>query len=381
MNYTVTYLSALSQIEAKAWDSITKDATPFMQYAFLNALETSGCVQLSTGWQPHHMLIQHDNQLVAVLPLYIKYHSYGEYVFDHQWAQAYQHYNMRYYPKLLSSTPFTPVTGPRLVCTQPALFDSLLEFALQQIQLLCDTHGLSSWHCLFTPAAQTKSWQSVPLLKRTGVQFHWHNPGYESFDDYLAKLQSKKRKTIKRERRRIQEQGIQHYWTQAGDMTNTDWLHFYQCYCATYVKRDQTPYLNLDFFQKIAVAKPHNVLCLMAKQEDRLIASSLFFVSDTTLYGRYWGCLEEKDALHFETCYYQGIEYAIRHSLAHFDAGAQGEHKISRGFEPIETLSWHWINSPEFREPIRQYVTQESELVTAYHEECKTLLPFKQGFI
>ena len=378
MNYTVTYLTALSQIDEQVWDRITKNATPFMQYAFLSALETSGCVQQSTGWQPNHMIIEQDNVPIAVMPLYVKYHSYGEYVFDQEWAQAYQHYEMRYYPKLLSAIPFTPVTGPRLACTQPALFESLLEFALEHIQLLCNAHGFSSWHCLFTPQTQTHIWQSKPLLHRTGVQFHWQNREYDSFDHYLSTLQSKKRKTIKRERRRILEQGIQHHWMQAGNMSETDWQGFYQCYCATYIKRRQTPYLNLNFFQTIATANPQGILCLMAKQDDTLIACSLFFTSDTTLFGRYWGCIEDKDSLHFETCYYQGIDYAIRYSLQSFDAGAQGEHKLTRGFEPIQTNSWHWINSPEFREPIQRYVTQESELIKGYQDDCKTLLPFKQ---
>ena len=378
MNYTVTYLSALSQIEEKVWDSIASDSTPFLQYAFLNALETSGCVQQTTGWQPHHMIVKLDNIPVAVLPLYIKHHSYGEYVFDQEWARAYHQYEMRYYPKLLSSIPFTPVTGPRLICAQPALFDSVLAFTLEQIRLLCDTVGFSSWHCLFTPQAQSKNWQNLPLLQRTGVQFQWQNRQYESFDHYLATLHSKKRKTIKRERRRMSEQGIQHHWTQAGDMSETDWLNFYQCYCSTYVKKGQIPYLNLNFFETIAAAKPNNIVCLMAKQADKLIACSLFFTSDTTLFGRYWGCIEEKDALHFETCLYQGIDYTIDHSLQYFDAGAQGEHKLSRGFEPVATCSWHWINSPRFREPIRHYVARESELIKDYHEDCKTLLPFKQ---
>ena len=282
MNYTLTYLSAISEIEEKIWDGIAADSTPFMRHAFLHALETSGCVQLSSGWQPNHMVIQQDDVTIAVLPLYIKYHSYGEYVFDQEWARAYQQYGMRYYPKLLSAIPFTPVTGPRLVSQMPELPEHLFVFVAEQIRLLCDAHTLSTWHCLFTPASQARSWQGLPLLRRRGVQFHWLNKGYTTFDDFLATMNSKKRKTIKRERRRVLEQAIQHTWIQAGDMSDSDWLDFYQCYSSTYLKRGQTPYLNLKFFQKLSETMPDYFLCLFAKQENKLIASALFCVDDST---------------------------------------------------------------------------------------------------
>ena len=374
--FTAAFFNTLDQIDPEVWDGLAQASTPFMLHAFLNTLETSGCVHNKTGWQPHHLMILEDETPVAVMPLYIKHHSSGEYVFDHEWAQAYYRYGQDYFPKLVSSIPFTPVTGTRLAISETTSKTAVFDFAKQAVQKRCE-QGFSSWHCLFTPPQQADVWQGTGLLKRLGVQFHWFNKKYQSFDEFLATMNAKKRKNIKRERRLVQEQGIEFIWKTPTQMTSSDWQDFFHCYATTYLVRNQAPYLNLEFFQSLAQQMSHQMLCLMAYKDQRFIASSLFFYDEHTLYGRYWGCLEEIEFLHFETCYYQGIDYAIRHNFKRFDAGAQGEHKIIRGFEPVDTHSWHWIQDESFRKPIATFVEREAEMVRLYQENAREYLPFK----
>ena len=360
------------------WEKLAGSRNPFLRYEFLQALEQSACTSTETGWQPSHLVIKSGGAVVGVAPAYLKSHSMGEYVFDWAWAEAYQRYGMRYYPKLLIAVPFTPSRGPRLLLDPsfraqltegevPALLDSLI-----------DDLGVHSWHLLFPDEADQQLLRHDGQLHRIGCQFHWHNRSYQSFDDFLAELTSRKRKSIRKERRQVAEQGITFARYHGRDVSDQVLSAFYVFYQATYLKRGQRPYLNQTFFEQIRERLPEHLTLIMAIRGGEMIAGALFMTGEDTLYGRYWGCLEEYDHLHFETCYYQGIELAIERGLMRFDAGAQGEHKLVRGFEPAITHSWHGIAHPGFREAIEAFTQDEAEQVQGYFDEAHSVLPFKQ---
>lgn len=375
--FEIRTLTSIHDISADSWDRFSGSGNPFLRHSFLSALETSGCTTRATGWQPSHLLFYQRDQLVGVAPAYLKSHSMGEYVFDWAWADAYQRYNLPYYPKLLLAVPFTPSEGARLLLSPEVrewLTTETLNAALDQ----CATRlGAHSWHLLFPHPEDQRLLVQPGRLHRIGCQFHWHNRDYHSFDDFLATLTSRKRKSIRRERRQVQEQGISFAHYSGTLMPDSILAAFYTFYEATYLKRGQRPYLNIGFFRELQAQQPEQLHIVMAVCDGELIAGALFMIGDNTLYGRYWGCLAEYDHLHFEACYYQGIELAIERKLALFDAGAQGEHKLIRGFEPVITHSWHWVAHPGFNDALLRYTAEETEQVMAYKESALAALPYR----
>ncbi|WP_346837125.1 GNAT family N-acetyltransferase [Microbulbifer sp. SAOS-129_SWC] len=372
-------MSSIDDIPAADWDRLKADTSPFLRHAFFAALEHSGCTTATTGWQPAHLVLRRGERTVGIIPAFRKYHSMGEYVFDWAWADAYARYDLDYYPKLLMAVPFTPAQGARLLL-EPELREQLtpddLHGLLNDIAARLDCH---SWHLLFPQAADRPLLERPDSLHRLGCQFHWINRDYESFDDFLATLTSRKRKSIRKERRQVAEQGIEftHFPGTAlpGHILET----FFTFYQATYLKRGQRPYLNLEFFRMLRAKQPEQMHIVMALKDEQMIAGALFLLGEGTLYGRYWGCLEEYQHLHFETCYYQGIELAIARGLHRFDAGAQGEHKLVRGFEPQLTHSWHWVAHRGFTRAIGDFCREEAEEVRAYRESALQALPYRRA--
>ncbi|HEV7856049.1 MAG TPA: GNAT family N-acetyltransferase, partial [Herminiimonas sp.] len=305
--------------------------------------------------------------------LYAKNHSYGEYVFDWAWADAYERNGMAYYPKLLSAIPFTPVTGSRLLAHDAEAMIALVA-AITAVQ---KSNAFSSTHVLYPPPQQAEILHEAGFMLRTGVQFHWLNAGYQNFEQFLETLERKKRKNIRAERRKVQEAGMTFRQVEGRDATETDWLFFKRCYDHTYAAHRSTPYLNLDFFLRIGATMPQNILLIVAERDGRPIASSLVIHDNNTLFGRYWGALEHVDCLHFETAYYQPLEYCIAQKIASFEGGAQGEHKMARGFLPQKTWSAHWLAHPAFSDAIERFLERESGGIAAYMDELNEHNPFK----
>ncbi|WP_333872872.1 GNAT family N-acetyltransferase [Methylobacter sp.] len=374
----VKQIHSLAQVDCTAWNRLAGDAYPFLRHEFLLALEQSGSVSGQTGWEPAHLLVMAEDELVAFMPLYLKRHSWGEYVFDHQWAQAYQQQGIDYYPKWLTAIPLTPCQGARIVSKAAVDPVEVMPLLLAFIKQRSDELGISSWHCLFPVEQQTERLRSMGLSIREGVQFHWFNRGYCDFNDFLQTLNAGKRKMIKRERRRVSEQGVSLLRIAGPDISESQWQVFFQFYTMTYLKRGSQPYLNPAFFEQIAATMAEQLLLVLAVKDGNTIATALSFVGTDTLYGRYWGCHEEYDSLHFEVCYYQGLDYCIERGLKRFDSGAQGEHKISRGFEPITTYSAHWIKDARFAKAIEQFLAREQEAIRLYKQDAASYLPFKQ---
>lgn len=370
--------TSIHDIPRADWDALCPDRYPFVSHAFLQALEDSGCTAADTGWAPAHLTFWLDGELAGVAPAFLKSHSMGEYVFDWAWADAYHRYGEPYYPKLLLAAPFTPCLGPRLLLNdrlRNAVSPSQLHHLLDSAS---EAAGAHSWHLLFPDASDQRLLDQPGSLHRIGCQFHWHNRDFQSFDDFLAELTSRKRKTIRKERRQVVESGVSFQRFSGSDTPDEVLRTFYQFYTATYLKRGQRPYLNEDFFRKLWLPLPDQVHLIMATRNGTMIAGALFLTGEHTLYGRYWGCLEEYEFLHFETCYYQGIELAIELGLAVFDAGAQGEHKLIRGFEPVTTHSWHGIHHPGFRGAIKQFTVEEADHVRQYVDDARLALPYRQ---
>ncbi len=375
-DYRTRILSSLAEAGQSAWDGLVQaqtDANPFLSYAFLHALHESGSASEDSGWQPQFLTLWRGDALAAALPMYAKFHSYGEYVFDWAWADAYRRNGLDYYPKLLSAIPFTPVTGSRLMATDDAARAALLQ-ALLGVQ---QASGLSSTHILYPPQAEALQLEAAGFLLRKGVQFHWQNESYDSFEQFLATLEQKKRKNIRAERRKVQEAGIAMRRVEGRDATEADWRFFKRCYDHTYREHYSTPYLNLDFFLRIGAAMPDNVLLVVAERDGRPIASSLLVYDRHALYGRYWGCVEHHPCLHFETAYYQPLEFCIERRIAAFEGGAQGEHKMARGFLPQQTWSAHWLAHPGFSDAVERFLAQEGKGVEAYVGELNERSPFK----
>ncbi|MCS0589990.1 GNAT family N-acetyltransferase [Massilia norwichensis] len=380
MNYRTHIASSLSEIGQTAWDGLVArqdNANPFLSYAFLHALHESGSATPETGWQPQFIVLYDDagdgEQLVAALPLYVKGHSYGEYVFDWAWADAYQRNGLDYYPKLLSAIPFTPVTGSRLLAVDARARAALIE-VLQGTQQASD---VSSTHILFPPDEQARQLGEAGYLLRSGVQFHWMNAGYASFDEFLSTLEQKKRKNIRAERRKVLEAGVTMRRVRGIDATDDDWRFFTRCYRHTYAEHYSKPYLNLDFFRRIGREMPANLLLVIAERNGEPIAASLVVHDETTLYGRYWGALEHVPCLHFETAYYQPLEFCIEQKIQVFEGGAQGEHKMARGFLPTRTWSAHWLAHPSFSNAVETFLQRESGGIDDYIDELNERNPFK----
>jgi hypothetical protein len=376
VNYRTRIVSSLSDIGQSQWDALVaaqKNGNPFLSFAFLDALHETGCASEDTGWQPQYLTLWHRERLEAALPLYVKSHSYGEYVFDWAWADAYRRNGLDYYPKLLSAIPFTPVSGSRLLARDTAAQAALLD-ALCMLQR---NSGLSSTHVLFPPEAQARALETAGFMLRTGVQFHWLNQGYRDFDDFLETLDRKKRKNIRAERRKVRDAGVGFRQVQGAVATEADWHFFKRCYDHTYAAHYSTPYLNLDFFLRLGATMPQHLLLIVAERAGKPIASSLVVHDDQTLYGRYWGAIEEVPCLHFETAYYQPLEFCIAHRIACFEGGAQGEHKMARGFLPQKTWSAHWLAHPAFADAIEHFLRRETGGIDAYIDELGERTPFK----
>ena len=376
---TSIWVDSVQDIDESAFNSLRKCNYPFISYQFLSALEQSGVCCHETGWQPKFLCIYQDKMLIGLLPGYIKTHSYGEYVFDWSWAHAYDQHQLPYYPKLINAIPFTPVMGPRFLSSGVLADDELAHAMAAAVKEFCSASELSSWHCLFPDQQHHAVMESIEgLLSRTDCQYHWNNRGYQSFDDFLQRMTSRKRKNIKKERKKIAEQGLSIERLCGNEICPEHLQHFYLFYHSTYLKRGRQGYLNQDFFERTLAHLREQILLVLAYRDEQPIAGSLFFYDENALYGRYWGCLEEYDSLHFECCYYQGIEYCIEQGLSKFDPGTQGEHKIARGFEPTFTRSLHYIAHPDFHDAIRRFVDQERSHIEAYAREARTLLPFNQ---
>lgn len=374
--FTHQWFSDINQIDVHEWTRLFGNE-PFTRHAFLYALEQSHCVNKETGWQPQHLAIYEADKLVALAPGYLKSHSYGEYVFDWAWAEAYEQHGLAYYPKWLSGVPFSPIEGQRIAIAHTNT-QSVYEYIKKQLNLTSVEQGWSGWHANFCPKVQAQALCTDDIMQRVGVQFQWFNKGFKTFDDFLNTLTARKRKTLKKERAKIAQQNITIEWLQGSHLSPETMQLFCEFYQSTYLKRSgHLGYLNIEFFTLLQALMGDQLIIMLAKKDNKIVAATLSLQGKNTLYGRYWGASEEIDSLHFELCYYQGIEFAIKHNLHCFHSGAQGEHKIPRGFEPVFTYSSHYIVEPDFRAAINDYLKRERQHMTIYKTQCADLLPFK----
>jgi predicted N-acyltransferase len=429
---TIRFVDSIFAIGKEAWQSLSNTDYPFLRFEFLAALEDSQCIDSikpanlmfdsETGWLPYYAVLESKDNitgetcLLAIAPIFKKLHSYGEYVFDWLWADAYQQHGFNYYPKLVWAIPFTPATGPRIVSLGDAEEQSMYYQQIANgLTAQCQQKEFSSWHCLFSDSIAQESLAQYAfvkdslvknalnqpdaepflesslepfILERTSCQFHWFNNNgngqtFRDFDNYLQTFTSRKRKNVNKERRRLIESGFELSRKLGDEMTAEDIADFYHCYQLTYAKRNMRGYLTLDFFQQLLLSMPDQLMLVQAKLKDecgklsKTLACALYFYDQETLYGRYWGCKQEYDSLHFECCYYQGIEFCIEHQLKRFDPGTQGEHKISRGFQPTLCHSQHWIAQPDFRRAIKGFLKQEGQQIETYAAQASRHLPFK----
>ncbi len=365
-------LAGIGDIDPGSWDDLLTDDNPFLRHAFLFALEESGSASIATGWQPQHLLYR-DKQgnISAAMPLYVKTHSYGEFVFDWAWADAYQRAELAYYPKLLCAVPFSPIRGARILGTQPAAM-------MAAARSLSVEAGYSSLHVLFTKGSNEAFLASEGLLLRTDCQFHWENHDYSNFDQFLASMRSERRRKIRRERKEIRAAGFKFSWLTGHEMDSGLIEIIYDLLAITYRVRGRLPYLKISFFKLLVKLMPDNIRILLVNLNHQVVACAFYLQSQNCLYGRYWGSNSHYPLLHFETCYYQGIDYCLGQNLRYFDPGTQGEHKLLRGFEPREVHSWHWIRNTAMSNAIADYLQRERKLVTNYIEQCRHCLPFKR---
>jgi len=367
----------IAEIDAASWNALGATPYPFLRHEFLAALEAEDCLGERYGWLPRHLTLWDTGQrLVAAAPVYLKFNSYGEFVFDWSWADAYERNGLRYYPKLVSASPYTPATGPKLLVrpdappgTQRMLIAAGLELARQM--------EVSSLHWLFTTPSETGALEDFGLQRRVGCQFHWQNAAYQDFDAFLATLTSAKRKNIRKERKRVREAGVGFRLLDGNQASDQDWALFHALYESTFHRRGGIPTLSLGFFRAIAASMPGQVLLIMAVHGGRDVAAAFCLVGEDTLYGRHWGCSEHFDNLHFEACYYQGLDFCIRRGLACFEPGAQGEHKIARGFLPARTLSAHWLADERFSEAIARHLGHERAGMDEYIREMQQHSPYR----
>ena len=389
----IRVIPRMADLDPAAWDALAGDS-PFVQHAFLHALETTGCVGPDIGWEPIHLALFRNGMLEAAMPLYVKHHSWGEFVFDWAWADAYRRHGLNYYPKLVCCVPFSPVPGPRLLAKNDDDRATLIQAALKLTQDL----GFSSFHILFPTepdhaalnaiplaplgdsdlrGAEAPARSYAPLMHRSAFQFHWQNAGYADFEDFLAAMKHDKRKKIRQERKKLATAGVTFRWVEGRDSTDADWDHFMRCYADTYARHRSDPHLNRAFFADMRANLPDNVLLIIADRNGMPVACSFCIKDSQRLYGRHWGTLEYVPGLHFETCYQQGIEYAIAHGLQVFEGGAQGEHKLARGLVPTATHSWHWLENAEFRDAVDRFLERETDAIGHYMDELDG--PFRRN--
>ena len=377
----IHFIESIKNIDETTWNNLVDSDYPFMQHSFLLSLEESKCVGEGTGWYTFHLVVKEEEDVIALMPMYIKTDSHGEFIFDWSWADAFYRNGLDYYPKLVSAIPFTPASGPRLCVLDESKrthITSLIKEGLEEISIEL---GISSAHILLPEKKELTSYVDSGFSTRTSYSFHWFNNNYSDFDDFLKELTSRQRKNLRKERSKIFDQNIHMERIPGEDITEELWDSFFKFYQITYLKRGMQAYLNLDFFHKISERLPESLLLVIAKdvKTKSHLAGALNFCDSKNLYGRYWGCLEEYDSLHFESCYYQGIEHCIEMKLNKFDPGVQGEHKIKRGFLPVETFSSHWIKDDRFKKAIDDFLIREREHILEYNERCKSLLPFKSS--
>jgi len=370
---------AIDEVAAADWDRLAGTANPFVSHAFLSALEESGSVDAEAGWLPQHLLLEDEaGRLIGAVPLYVKGHSYGEYVFDHGWADAYERAGGRYYPKLQSAVPFTPVTGPRLLAGDGPGAPIVQRALVQALEQVAGQTGLSSLHVTFPREEEWRAMTEAGWLGRYGQQYHWRNRDYGSFDDFLADLASRKRKNIRKEREKVREAGVVCEALTGADLTEDVWDDFYRFYMDTGSRKWGVPYLTRAFFSLLGERLADRTVLIMASHEGRRVAGALNLVGDDAIFGRNWGCDAHFNFLHFEACYYQAIDYAIAHGLKTVEAGAQGQHKVQRGYLPVRTYSAHWIRDPSFREAIERFLEREGQMVDWEIQELTAAGPFRK---
>jgi len=374
------FLDSIAQIDAQSWNALAGCTQPFLRHEFLLALEESGCTAPRTGWVPQH-LIMADAQGIAVaaMPLFRKSHSRGEFVFDFSWASAYAQHGLKYYPKLLTAVPFTPVCGPRLLLSPTVDANAVTNSMVRAAMDYARSEQLSSWHVLFPSNEMAASLDHAGLVLRRDCQFHWYNQGYESFEAFLASFTAEKRKKVKRERRRVAEAGIEFDTLTGAQLDNALWNTLYGFYADTFHRHGHEPYLNLNFFKRIGAAMPDQLMLKVARVGREPIAVAIFFVGENALFGRYWGAGGNYHSLHFETCYYQGIEYCIENKLQRFEPGTQGEHKVPRGFVPTLTSSAHFIADQRFAAAIRDFALREARGVDHYAAAVNEHVPYHRA--
>jgi len=379
LNVQVRFLNSIQQISMAQWQRLNSSSCPFLRYEFFKALEESESTCAASGWQPHHLTLNNDHGLNSIMPMYLKNHSWGEYVFDWDWANAFEQHGVDYYPKLVSTLPFTPVTSDKLLSKthqQQSLFHLLTDHCQQQ--------NINSWHLLYCPkipeeqlAEELDEALADNVYERNTVQFHWFNRDYKNFDDYLNTFTARKRKNTRKERLSIVEQGLSVRQVIGRNITAIELNFFYLTYQLTYLRRGHKPHLNFSFFEQVFKSMADNILLVIASHQAQDVACALFFFDDENLYGRYWGSSQFFNHLHFELCYYQGIEFCIENNLKIFNPGTQGEHKIQRGFEPVLTHSYHWIKHAPFKSAVKDFCLQEQQQMKIYQQQCLQALPFK----
>jgi predicted N-acyltransferase len=369
----------IADVPAAEWDALDPSGNPFVRHAFLEALEVAGCVGADSGWLPRHLAVRDDDgRLLGAVPQYLKLHSWGEFIFDWSWAQSYARAGLDYYPKLLSAVPFTPVTGPRLLIagnadpqTRTRLARLLLESARQS--------GASGAHVNFTTAEDQAALEQAGFLRRHDCRFQWHNRGYRDFEDFLDRFRSDKRKKARRERRRVQEAGVEFRTLRGAEIDAALWRTIFGFSERTFLRHGNAHYLSPEFLARVAGLMPDTIIVKLAERAGVPIAAAIFFHGGGRLYGRYWGAAEHVDCLHFEACYYQGIDYCIANGIEAFDPGTQGEHKLARGFEPTLTHSAHWLAHPGFATAVGGYLERERAGVDEYIAAAADHLPFQRG--
>ena len=376
MSKILKFVDEISSIEKSDFDILTKHlGSPFINFDFLSALEQSHCVSKVTGWQPKHLASFNDKKLTGFMPLYLKDNSQGEFVFDHSWSYALNRTGRNYYPKLVSAIPFTPCE------TEKIIGEKINSLFINEVVDLMNSENIETWHILFPDEMLKDDLQKNNFIERNGYKFVWKNKNYSNFDDYLSIFKSRQRKNIRTERKKISDLDIYFEVKDAKSLTENDWNEFYTFYKNTYEQRLQIPYLNIDFFKMVHEDRESiKPVIFFANIEDKKIAGSLCFESNNTLYGRHWGSVYNIDSLHFECCYYQGIEYCIKNKINRFDPGVQGEHKIRRGFEPMLTSSFHYIKEQDFFNAINDFCLKERKEIKIYLKACERYTPFKKGY-
>jgi predicted N-acyltransferase len=370
---------SVAGIDAAAWDELLSAQAapvPFMRHAYLDALDASGSASPETGWAPHFFTLWRNSRLMAACPLYVKEHSRGEYVFDWAWADAYRQHGLHYYPKAVVAVPFTPVPGTRLLARDAASRAHLV----RALVAWCEQSGLSSLHLLFGDDDDIAACAEAGLMARHTVQFHWTHEGWSDFEAFLASLSHDKRKKIRQERRKVHDAGVRFRWSSGADITSADWDFFHRCYARTYREHGNPPYLNRDFFHRMAATMPQAWLLFIAERAGQPIASSLIALSASrprVAYGRYWGAVERVDCLHFEACYYQPLQWCIEHGVQRFEGGAQGEHKMARALMPVKATSAHWLAHPAFADAVERFLAREGAGIEHYMEHLGERSPFR----